>query len=60
LGFNPFWDFGFRTGMLEPPTLISGLHDVAMVRQSIQQGSRHLHITKHLRRNWPVIPILQR
>ncbi len=34
--------------MLEPPTLIAGLHDVAVMRQPVQQGRGHLGIPKHI------------
>jgi len=33
--------------VLEPPALVAGLDDVAVVGEPVEQGSRHLGITKH-------------
>ena len=38
-----------RTGMPEAPTLVAGLHDVAVVREPVEQRGRHLFIDKHTR-----------
>ena len=34
---------------LEPPACIAGLDDIAMARQPVQHGGRHLGIAEHLR-----------
>ena len=34
--------------MLEPPALIAGLHDVAVVGQSVEQRGGHLGVAKYL------------
>ena len=35
--------------VLEPPARVAGLDDVAVVRQPIEHGGRHLGIAEHLR-----------
>jgi hypothetical protein len=35
--------------MFEPPALVAGLDDVAVVGQPVEQGGRHLRITEHRR-----------
>jgi len=35
--------------VFEPPARIAGLDDIAVVRQSVEHGGRHLGVAKHLR-----------
>src|SRR5574338_1285678 len=45
----PRLDAGLGGGaaVLETPGLVAGLHDVAVMRQAIEQGSRHLGVAEH-------------
>ena len=40
-------DLAANAAVLETVALVARLHDVAMVSQTVQQGSRHLGIRKH-------------
>ena len=33
----------------EAPALVPGLHDLAMVRETVEQGRRHLSVAEHQR-----------